>query len=113
MDSEDNPFSSLFVGAEEHRRRVASKFGNGRGGLKKHGAPSRGAMKRALPGQLATLLNTLRFVDAVNALLSRPRARRSGFDRFLRARGLGSDLARSGIDLRRSRAAFCSARWRT
>ena len=28
-------------------------------------------MKRALPGQLATLLNTLRFVDAVNALLSR------------------------------------------
>ena len=30
-----------------------------------------GAMARALPSQLATLLNTLRFVDALNALLAR------------------------------------------
>ena len=70
LSNEDNPFSEHFVGAAEHRRRVEAKFGAG-GKLRKHGAPSRQAMARALPSQMATLLNTLRFVDAVNALISR------------------------------------------
>jgi len=69
LELELDPFSSAYVGPEEHRRRVeANEYG---GRLRKRGNISRNAMVRALPSQVATLYNTLRFVDAVNALLVR------------------------------------------
>lgn len=64
-----SPFSSTYVGHAEHRRRIEESLG---GRLQKYGSPNEAALARALPGQLETALNTLRFVDAVNALLSRP-----------------------------------------
>ena len=70
LADEDNPFSEGFAGAEEHRKRVEAAFGKD-GKLKQFGHISRGAMARALPSQLATMFNTLRFVDAVNGLLQR------------------------------------------
>lgn len=60
-----NPLSSSYVGPEEHRRRIEEKHGK----LKKYGSPKQEALDRALPGQLATAFNTLRFVDAINALV--------------------------------------------
>ena len=68
LDNEMNPFSAEWVGQTEHRRRVEANQG---GRLKTYGNPSLGAQVRALPSQLATLFNTLRFVDAVNTLLER------------------------------------------
>ena len=47
-----------------HRARVAVG-----GKLQKFGAPTQQALERALPGQLDTCLNTLRMIDALNALL--------------------------------------------
>ena len=64
-----NPFNAAaYVGAVEHRRRVEAAQG---GKLQKFGAPTKEATARALPGQLDTALNTLRFVDTLNALLGR------------------------------------------
>jgi hypothetical protein len=60
-----NPLSSSYVGPEEHRRRIEERHGE----LKKYGSPKQEALDRALPGQLATAFNTLRFVDAINALV--------------------------------------------
>ena len=75
VSSADNPFSEAFAGRQEHRRRVEAEHGKATPGgtmkLRKHGKIAIGAMAHALPGQLATLYNTLRFVDAVNALISR------------------------------------------
>ena len=68
LESELNPFSKEYVGPEEHRRRVEAAQG---GKLRQFGNPSRRAMARSFPAQLATLFNTLRFVDAINSLLSR------------------------------------------
>jgi hypothetical protein len=62
-----NPFSESYVGQEEHRRRVEEEVGT----LRAFGKPKGSAMHRALPAQVATLLNVLRLVDAINALLSR------------------------------------------
>lgn len=62
-----NPLSSAYVGPAEHRRRIEAEHGK----LQKYGKPTQLATERALPGQLATCLNVLRFVDAVNGLLSR------------------------------------------
>lgn len=62
-----NPLSSKYVGPEEHRRRIEAVHGK----LKKFGEPNKEATDRALPGQLATCLNTLRFVDALNTMLGR------------------------------------------
>ena len=63
-----NPFSSSYVGATEHRRAVEAQVG---GKFGKFGAPSDNAARRALAAQVATALNVLRFVDAVNAILRR------------------------------------------
>ena len=65
---EVNPFSSTYVGHAEHRRRVEAEMGRP---LAAYGAPRRSAMERALPGQVSTLLNVLRLVDAVNELIRR------------------------------------------
>ena len=62
-----NPLSSKYVGQVEHRRRVEAVHGK----LKKFGSPNMEAMDRALPGQLDTALNTLRFLDALNCLVAR------------------------------------------
>ena len=62
-----NPLSSKYVGAEEHRRRVEAKFGK----FTKYGNPTQENMERALPGQVHTMLNVLRFVDTINAMLAR------------------------------------------
>ena len=67
LESELNPFSNQSVGPQEHRRRVEAREGK----LKQFGTISVHAMLRALPSQIATLFNTLRFVDAINALLER------------------------------------------
>lgn len=75
LGSADNPFSDDFSGMHEHRRRVEAAHGRATPGgtkrLRTYGKISLGAMAHALPGQLATLFNTLRFVDAVNALIER------------------------------------------
>ena len=63
-----NPFSGTYVGPLEHRRRVEAELEEK---LRAYGAPKRSATERALPAQLATLLNVLRFVDAINAILDR------------------------------------------
>lgn len=55
-----NPFSEHYIGPEAHAQKV---------GTSKYGSPTQLAMERALPGQVATLLNVLRFVDAVNHLM--------------------------------------------
>ena len=65
---EINPFSETYVGQTEHRRRVEADIGKPLGAF---GKPKRSAMERAFPSQLATMLNVLRFVDAVNAILLR------------------------------------------
>ena len=68
VESAFDPFSKDYVGVEEHRRHVETEEG---GKLKRFGNPRLGAVQHALPGNLATLYNTLRFVDAVNTLISR------------------------------------------
>ena len=62
-----NPLSANYVGPEEHRRILESREGK----FKRLGAPTQANVERALPGQVATLLNVLSFVDAVNELLIR------------------------------------------
>ena len=61
-----NPLSRHYVGPEEHRRIVESKHGK----FTRYGNPTQKNVERALPGQVATLLNVLAFVDVLNALLS-------------------------------------------
>ena len=67
-EEELNPLSSKYVGPEEHRRRIEAKHGK----MAKFGTPTQINMDRAFPGQIATMLNVLRFVDAINAMISRP-----------------------------------------
>ena len=63
-----NPFSATYyIGAEQHRKVVEAAAG---GKLGRFGRPSEGAAEKALSGQVATLLNVLRLVDAVNAIIS-------------------------------------------
>ena len=76
------------MGPEEHRRRIEAMQG---GKLKKYGSPNQAAMDRALPGQLATCLNTLRFVDALHTVLGRELVRRRDA-----AAGLDTDDAATG-----------------
>lgn len=62
-----NPFSTTYyVGAEQHRKAVEAMVG---GKLGRFGTPSEGAAEKALGGQVATMLNVLRLVDAVNAVI--------------------------------------------
>ena len=60
-----NPFSEAYVGAEEHRKRISAEVG----ALRRYGNPNKAARDRALPAQVATLLNVLRLVDAINWIL--------------------------------------------
>ncbi len=62
-----NPLSSNYVGPDEHRRIIEARHGK----FKKHGTPTAANVERALPGQVATLLNVLSFVDVLNAMLTR------------------------------------------
>jgi len=62
-----NPLSRNYVGPEEHRRIVEATHGK----FKKKGSPTTANVERALPGQVATLLNVLTFVDALNAIFRR------------------------------------------
>ena len=63
-----NPFSKQYVGQIEHRRLAEADSG---APLGKFGKPSQTSKDAALPAQVATLLNVLRFVDAVNEILRR------------------------------------------
>ena len=66
-----NPFAESYVGQEEHRRRVEAEHG----AFQKFGTPNKAAAQRALPAQVDTLLNVLRFVDAVNSLIGQQQVR--------------------------------------
>lgn len=62
-----NPFSkTYYVGAEQHRKVVEAQVG---GKLRRFGKPSKAAADKALHGQVATMLNMLRLVDSVNAVI--------------------------------------------
>ena len=66
LGNELNPFSAHYVGPSAHRAAVEAAEG---GRLRARGNPSANAAARALPSQIGTLCNLLRFVDCVNHLL--------------------------------------------